>query len=1272
MQKKLYAFFGAVLMALTVLAAPPTTPASSVGFGSHDGGSMRVTWLNGNGARRIVVARMGTAVTANPVNGIDYLADKNFGLGQELSAGQFVVYDGTASLVDVDGLQPGTTYFFKVFEYNGTNAATEYLLTAPSGSSATLSAPVSPATNLVFSQVTGNSMRLSWDNGSGSRRLVLVREGGAVSANPSDLVSYSSNASMGAGATIGAGNYVVFSGTLNNVTVTNLQPNTTYHVAVIEANGSNTPVYQSVNPATGSQLTLPRPSVASSNLVFSNIEGAAMRLQWTAGNGSRRIVVARAGEPVDAVPQDGVDYLPGNTTSSPFHTAPEIAPGQKVIYDNNSTLLDLTGLAPATTYHFRIYEYDGAGATIAYQTALHASGSRSTVSAPTVPASAITFSNVLSTSMTLSWTAGDGARRIVVARAGGPVNALPQDLVQPSASGTFGNGTQLGSGNYVVYAGNANTATVTNLATNQTYHFAVFEQNGSSSPVFLTANPATGSQATSSRPTVAATGLSFSNLDGTSMRVQWTAGNGTRRILVVRENAPVDAVPQDGVDYLATTTSPFNTAPEIAPGQKVVYDNNSTLIDLSGLVTGVTYHFRVYEYSGTGTDIAYLTSSFAAGSQGTVVAPTTPASNITFSNVSGNSMTVSWINGGGARRIVVARAGQPVDALPVLYTQYSSNGAFGSGAQIGSGNFVVYANSSGNSITVTGLQLNTTYHFAVFEANGSNAPVYLTSNAPAGSQQTASRPTLAPGNPSFSMIEGNSMRLSFSTGDGERRIVVARVGAPVDAVPQDGVDYLASISAPFNSAPEIAPGQKVIYDNIGSFTDLTALQPGVTYFFRVYEYSGSGSQIAYLTSSFGQGSNATAGTPTLQASNINFTSVASTSAVVAWTNGNGANRMVVMRQGSPVSNDPADLTLYSPNTTFGTGNQVGTGNYVISRTNGASVTVTSLLPGTTYHVAIYEYNGSSAPIYLRPALTGQVTTIGPPSVQALNAHTGTIGRNAAQLTWTNGSGNRRIVLMKQGGEVDAVPANNVDYFANSFFGSGTQIGNGNYVVFDGIQDFVSVTNLQPGTVYHFAVFEYNDFGATSQVLTTTPARAFFATGVLPVTLTSFRAQAQPGAVELQWTTSQEVRSHYFEVQRSIDGNRFEAIGQVQAAGNSSATVRYSFRDAQPVSGAAYYRLKQVDLDGRSTLSGVLQVRSEGGGWIRSLVNPVDAELQLQLARPAPSGSQLLIYGMSGQLLKQQGLTGTQCRVAVSNLAPGTYVVEVRSGTEAERRVIVKR
>ncbi len=105
--------------------------------------------------------------------------------------------------------------------------------------------------------------------------------------------------------------------------------------------------------------------------------------------------------------------------------------------------------------------------------------------------------------------------------------------------------------------------------------------------------------------------------------------------------------------------------------------------------------------------------------------------------------------------------------------------------------------------------------------------------------------------------------------------------------------------------------------------------------------------------------------PTTAPTGISFTAVSATEFTVNWTNGNGANRIVVVREDDAVDAYPLDNIDYGGITTFALGSEIGTDNYVVYNGSGTSVTVAGLSASTTYHVAIIESNGTgSATNYL--------------------------------------------------------------------------------------------------------------------------------------------------------------------------------------------------------------------------------------------------------------------------------------------------------------------
>ena len=100
--------------------------------------------------------------------------------------------------------------------------------------------------------------------------------------------------------------------------------------------------------------------------------------------------------------------------------------------------------------------------------------------------------------------------------------------------------------------------------------------------------------------------------------------------------------------------------------------------------------------------------------------------------------------------------------------------------------------------------------------------------------------------------------------------------------------------------------------------------------------------------------------PTVQTNNIVASSIGFSQIDINWFNGNGSDRMMVVKEGSAVATDPSDLTSYTANAVFGSGTQIGIGNYVVYNSNstGTTMTLTGLTPGTNYQVRLYEFNGT--------------------------------------------------------------------------------------------------------------------------------------------------------------------------------------------------------------------------------------------------------------------------------------------------------------------------
>ncbi|HEV7232324.1 MAG TPA: T9SS type A sorting domain-containing protein, partial [Bacteroidia bacterium] len=179
--------------ATAAIVAAPTTSASAITFSSIQCNQVTVSWANGNGANRIVVAKSGSAVTGTPVNASGYSANSSFSSGSAIAAGEYVVYSGSGSSVTVTSLNASSTYFFKVFEDNGSTGCESYKTTAPPSSSvATIS-----CVNQIPYMVSGVINACGGSCGEeGSNELLFFTSGSySIPVNPANMVlTYGSSA----------------------------------------------------------------------------------------------------------------------------------------------------------------------------------------------------------------------------------------------------------------------------------------------------------------------------------------------------------------------------------------------------------------------------------------------------------------------------------------------------------------------------------------------------------------------------------------------------------------------------------------------------------------------------------------------------------------------------------------------------------------------------------------------------------------------------------------------------------------------------------------------------------------------------------------------------------------------------------------------------------------------------------------------------------------------------------------------------------------------
>ena len=204
-------------------------------------------------------------------------------------------------------------------------------------------------------------------------------------------------------------------------------------------------------------------------------------------------------------------------------------------------------------------------------------------------------------------------------------------------------------------------------------------------------------------------------------------------------------------------------------------------------------------------------------------------------------------------------------------------------------------------------------------------------------------------------------------------------------------------------------------------------------------------------------------------------------------------------------------------------------------------------------------------------------------------------------------------------------------------------------------------NAVSGTNYKFRVYSYG--GTTSDRGTFTISVA----GPLPVTLLSFKGNHDVNKNIISWTTATEQNNTGFELQYSSNGTSFDPLSFVNSKavnGNSSSELSYVFTDTRLLSGTAYYRLQQIDKDGRSSYSNIISLKGEKVNALtlsNLYPNPTRNKLNLMIAAPVNDMVKIEILDITGKIVKQQINTiiigDNKVPIDVAALPAGSYFIK---------------
>lgn len=281
-----------------------------------------------------------------------------------------------------------------------------------------------------------------------------------------------------------------------------------------------------------------------------------------------------------------------------------------------STNIQVTGLTHSTSYNFLVvpYTWDGVNAaTYNYFTAGAPTASASTMAGPKINITAtpadFVFGNVVTgtTSTEASYTVSGSNLTgdiTINAPAGFELSTSSGGTFQSALTLTHAGGTVNNTTIYVIYKpGSANGAASGNITHTST--------DATNENIAVTGN------ALAAEPTIQSS-ITFGTRTTTTLTVNFSGGNGAKRILVARASSAVSYSPTDAATPTGVSNV-FTTATDKGSGNKIVYNGTGSTVTITGLTINTTYHFAVYEYNeGSGTSQNFYTSSPGTANQFTL------------------------------------------------------------------------------------------------------------------------------------------------------------------------------------------------------------------------------------------------------------------------------------------------------------------------------------------------------------------------------------------------------------------------------------------------------------------------------------------------------------------------------------------------------------------------------------------------------------------------------------------------------------------------------
>ncbi|MFP5042832.1 T9SS type A sorting domain-containing protein [Parasediminibacterium sp. JCM 36343] len=937
----------------------------------------------------------------------------------------------------------------------------------------------------------------------------------------------------------------------------------------------------------------------------------------------------------------------------------------------------------SATARLRFYYYNGVGGTtgsrpkISIDNVQVTATGQSVCTTPKAQPTGFTANTIAYSSVQASFTAPATVPEgyLVVASVNSSLSSGPVD------GKSYAIGDNLGDGS-VVATTNTNSFTATALGGGTTYNFFVFSMNHlcSGGPLYLAASPLVGTATTltgsepCAAPAVQPTDLVFSNITSSSVFGSFTGDAADNYLIVRTTTTTLNTMPVNGTTYKVNGTLDNGTIVAFTPG------NTFTA---AGLSSGTTYYYFIFGANNLNCTggIAYnktspLTKSVTTSTVVTCAPPTNAPTGLQL------TITDKQING-------YFKASTSADSYLVLYgtastlTQLPQDGG---NYTVGStlGNAKVLANGKATAFTAAGLSAGTAYYFFIFSENKfcSGTPKYLTTTILQGNITTLLSPL---SNIYFGNLHAHS---SYSDGNKDSTSFIpaqdyafAKNSLCLDYLGISEHNHAGAGMNVSNWQPGIAQAAAATTSN---FLALYGMEWGVI--------SGGGHVLVY-------GSDKLLGWETNnyniyvpKSDYIGTPSTTGTSGLFTTINSLGNNTVALLAHPSTTDYDnlsgiPFNLTADSAivGAAVSSGPAFSTNTtYTDPATSLGYYTYFKSLLARGYHIGPsmdhdnhYTTFGRTSTTRLAIASTALTTKAMLSALKARHFYatedcdtrvTFTLNNQQMGNIFTGTTPPAMSVYAIDPTNTAAVPKIIVMYGIPGSGVSPVMVDSATGYIFN-----LTDINLPNNTTAYY----YAEITIAGSKTITSPIWYTYSNGTMPVTLASLKATVTASKfIAVDWATTSEINNKWFVVEKSTDGMHFFAIDSVTGNGTSGSHT-YSITDKNPIDGINYYRLLQIDLDGKGHYSNIVSanVGQAAINFFTIKTNPVVNLLPLNINAKANQQARVLITDMSGRVLQNNAASfikgGQQFNVNTSQLTSGTYTVTVDFGDMRQSKLFVK-